>query len=186
MKNIAILPQQVETERLLIAIYKKGDGAEFFRILQENAAYLEEEMYEIHALKSHGDAEQYVDEKIEEWHVAKRFVLKIVERATGEMIGQLWLEPRWEENVFEVGYFIVESKQGVGYVTEAVNKAIEILFADLEADKLEIQTKVTNSRSIKLAERCGFQLSARIPDAGKNKAGELVDMLHFHLSSRDY
>jgi len=186
MKDHPKFPEQIETDRLRIAIYEAGDGQDFYHLLQKNAAYLEEELYEVRALKSPDDAETYTKEKIEEWHIAKRFVSKIVERESEEMIGQLWLEPRWEEEVFEVGYFIVEKKQGQGYVTEAVNKAIEILFEDLGVDSLEIQTKVTNIRSINLAKRCGFRLITRIPNVGKTKTGELVDMFHFRLSSGDY
>ena len=181
MTERATFPEQIETERLSIDIYKKGDGAEFFRILQENAAYLEEEMFEVEALKSVQDAENYVEEMIASWHNAKRFVPKVVDKATDEMIGQLWLEPRWDEKVFEVGCFIVEKMQGLGYVTEAVKRAIEILFAELHTKSLEIHTKETNTRSIRLAERCGFRFRHRVKDGSQNKTGKPVVMLHFQL-----
>jgi len=181
MNDRPSFPLQIETDRLRIAIYEKGDGAAFFRILQENAAYLEEEMFEVEALKSVQDAETYVEEMIASWHSAKRFVPKIVDKATGEMIGQLWLEPRGDEKVLEVGYFILEKKQGQGLVSEAVKKVIEILFAELHAESLEIHTKEANARSIRLAERCGFRFSHRVKDGSQTKAGQPVDMLHFQL-----
>ena len=139
-------------------------------------------MFEVEALKSVQDAEFYVEEMITSWHSTKRFVPKVVDKATGEMIGQLWLESHWEKDLFEVGYFIVEKKQGLGLVTEAINKTIEILFAELHVESLEIHTKETNTRSVRLAERCGFRFSHRVKDGSQTKTGETVDMLHFQLN----
>ena len=97
------------------------------------------------------------------------------------MIGQLWIEPKWDKLIFEIGYFIEEKSQGKGYIAEAVKKIIEFLFKELSANKLEIHTKATNSKSIGVAERCGFTKEAHIRDRGRTNEGAVVDLLYFGL-----
>ncbi len=179
-------PLQIETERTQVAIYAKDDGAAFYRLLQENADFLRAEMYEVEALQSIADADTYVNEMIVAWQTAQRFVPKIVARETDEMIGQLWIEPRWEEDIFEIGYFIVEQHQGKGLVSEAVNAAVKILFTNFATKALKIETKATNTRSIRLAERCGFTFTERILQYDPFGRQEPVEMLHFHLWREAY
>ena len=140
MKPILLdIPEEFETDRLIISIYESGDGEEFYQILQLNYDHLQEELGEIHELKSIEDAEEYIRYKRVDWLSRKRLVPKIVEKSTGKMIGQLWIEPKWDRAIFEIGYFVDEKSQGKGYITEAVNRIIKFLFVELEAEKIEIQ-----------------------------------------------
>jgi len=187
MKPILLdVPTRFETERLFISIYENGDGKEFYYMLQSDCVHLQEEMSEIHTLKSIEDAEEYVRYKKVAWISRKRLVPKIVEKATGDMIGQLWIEPKWDRMIFEIGYFVREKSQGRGYVTEAVKKMIEFLFRELYARKLEIHTKATNSKSIRVAERCGFVKEAHIRERGRTNEGKVVDMLYFGLLRSEF
>ena len=78
-----------------------------------------------------------------------------------------------------------EENQGKGYITEAVQKIIEFLFTELNANKLEIHTKATNVKSIGIAERCGFKKEACIREGGRTNDGEFVDMLYYGLLKRE-
>ncbi len=187
MKPILLdIPTRFETERLLISIYENGDGKEFYHMLQSDFSHLQEEVGEAHTLKSIEDAEEYVRYKKVAWISRKRLVPKIVEKATGNMIGQLWIEPRWDRMIFEIGYFVKEQSQGKGYITEAVKKIIEFLFRELDANKLEIHTKATNSKSIKVAERCGFTKEAHIRERGRTNEGKVVDVQYFGLLRNEF
>jgi ribosomal-protein-serine acetyltransferase len=187
MKPILLdFPEKFVTERLLISIYENGDGAEFYHLLQANYAHLQEELSEIQELNSIEDAEAYIRSKKVEWLTRKRLVPKIVKRSTGQMIGQLWIEPRWERRIFEIGYFVEASSEGKGYITEAVQRISTFLFTELEARKLEILTKITNIKSIGVAKRCGFQQEAQLRERSCTRAGEAVDLLCFGLLRREF
>jgi RimJ/RimL family protein N-acetyltransferase len=187
MKPILLdFPERFETDRLVISIYDVGDGSVFFQILKSNYHHLQEEIREAHDIRSIEDAEEYVRFKRVEWITRNRLVPKIVEKATGKMVGQLWIEPRWNRMIFEIGYFIVEDYQGKGYITEAVKRMIEFLFNELQANKLVIHTKATNKKSIGIAERCGFTKEACIREGGRTNEGEIVDMLYFGLLKSEY
>ena len=182
MKPILLeFPEKFETERLELSIYENGDGAEFYQLLQTNFDHLAEEVSDVHELKSIVDAEEYVRYKRVAWLSRQRLVPKIVVKSTGEMVGQLWIEPHWNRGIFEIGYFLGEKFQGNGYITEAVKHISEFLFTELKAEKLEIHTKVTNPQSIGVAHRCGFIQEAQIRKRSRTNAGEPVDLLYFGL-----
>jgi ribosomal-protein-serine acetyltransferase len=187
MKPILLeIPEQFETERLLISNYQKGDGNEFYQLILSNCNHLQEELGETKALKTIEDAEEYVRIKRVAWLSRERLVPKIVEKTTGRMIGQLWIEPKWDRMIFEIGYFVEEKSQGNGYVTEAVKKMIEFLFTGLDANKLEIHVKATNTRSIGVAKRCGFTKEAQLRERGRTNDGEIVDLEIYGLLRSEF
>jgi RimJ/RimL family protein N-acetyltransferase len=187
MKPILLeIPEKFETGRSLISIYEEGDGNEFYQLIRSNYEYLREELSEIYDLESVEDAEEYVRVKRIAWLSRERFVPKIVDKATGTMMGQLWIEPKWDRMIFEIGYFIEEKAQGNGYVSEAVTRMIEFLFTELDAKKLEIHTKASNTRSVRVASRCGFTKEARLRERGRTRAGEAVDMEVYGLLRSEF
>jgi RimJ/RimL family protein N-acetyltransferase len=180
------IPEGFATERLAVSIFEIGDGEEYYRLLRDNAAHLDEEVSESHELGSVDDTEAYLRGKRIEWLSRERFVPKIVEKSSGRIIGQLWIEPRWEKGIFEIGYFLGESSMGRGYATEAVKGAMGLLFTDLGAGKLEILTKATNEPSIAVARRCGFLEEGRLRERSRTNTGEAVDLLVFGMLRTEY
>lgn len=187
MKPILLdIPERLETKRLIISIYDDGDGEEFFRLLQSNYNHLQEEMSEINTLRTIEDSEEYIRYKKADWILRERLVPKIVEKSTGRMIGQLWIEPKWSRMIFEIGFFIEEKSQGKGYITEAVKKTMAFLFKELGANKVEIHSKATNAKSIGVAKRCGFTKEATLRERGRTNEGEVVDLQIYGLLRSEY
>jgi RimJ/RimL family protein N-acetyltransferase len=180
------IPERLETEKLLISVYENGDGEEFFQLIRFNNSHLQEELVEVQTIKSIEDAEVYVRQKRIAWLSRERLVPKIVEKSTGRMIGQLWIEPKWDRMIFEIGYFVEQKSQGKGYVTEAVKKTTEFLFRELGANRLEIHTKATNLKSVGVAERCGFTKEAQLRERGRTNEGQAVDLLIFGLLRSEF
>ena len=141
--------------------------------------HLQEELGETKTLKTIEDAEEYVRIKHIAWLSRERLVPKIVEKTTGRMIGQLWIEPKWDRMILEIGYFVEEKSQGNGYVTEAVKKMIEFLFTGLGANKLEIHAKATNTRSTGVAKRCGFTKEAQLRERGRTTFNRKVVSIRY-------
>jgi RimJ/RimL family protein N-acetyltransferase len=180
------IPERLDTKRLLISVYENGDGEEFFQLIRSNYNHLQEELSEVQTIKSIEDAEEYIRYKRIAWLSRERLVPKVVEKSTGRMIGQLWIEPQWGRMIFEIGYFVEEKSQGKGYVTEAVKRTVEFLFRELGANRLEIHTKATNYKSVGVAERCGFTKEAQLRERGRTNEGEVVDMQIFGLLRSEF
>ncbi|AZF50151.1 MULTISPECIES: GNAT family N-acetyltransferase [unclassified Pseudomonas] len=76
---------------------------------------------------------------------------------------------------FEIGYWIGSNSRGNGYAAEACGLIRKIATTRLKAKRVEIKTARRNVRSIKVAERCGFQLEMVIPNARFDNAGVMDD-----------
>ncbi len=56
-----------------------------------------------------------------------------------------------------VGYALTPEATGEGLMTEALNRAVEIAFVDLNLHRVEVNVIPRNVASIAVAERCGFE-----------------------------
>ena len=158
-KLLLEIPTQIETETLIVRRYEKGDGKDLLALLERNSnrELLREAANEVDNIKTLDDAEIDIREHAAEWESRKRFVMGIWLKATGEYIGQIWIEPKkWEVPSFELGYYIDQGYIRKGLATEAAQRSLRFLFEDLKAHKVIIITRDTNERSWKLAERLGF------------------------------
>ncbi len=150
---------QIETERLIIRKFKKNDGKELLALLErnDNRTFLKEHVDEATDVKTLKDAEQRVGKLATDWKTRTRFVMGIWSKESTEFIGNIWIEPnKWEVPSFEIGYYLDQGYIGKGLATEAVKRAIEFIFEELNAHKVILITRDTNERSFKLAERLQF------------------------------
>lgn len=54
------------------------------------------------------------------------------------------------------GYGLAPESTGHGYMTEALNAAVDIAFGDLDLHRVEVSVVPRNTRSLAVARRCGF------------------------------
>jgi RimJ/RimL family protein N-acetyltransferase len=182
------IPSLIESDRLIIKRYEKGDGESLFDLLEmnENREYLKDHVDEVKTVKTPEDAEVRVRQLDAWWVARKRFVMGIWLKASGEYIGQIWIEPKkWDVPSFELGYFIERTHQDQGIATEAARRAIEFLFSDLQAHKIIILSRDDNERSRRLAERCGFEREGHLVDHDVID-GKRIGLFCYRLLRSDY
>jgi RimJ/RimL family protein N-acetyltransferase len=190
MKNKTMLeiPSQLLSERLVLRKYEKGDGKGFFNLLErnDNRNHLRESMDEAKTIKQVEDAEKNIRKHDHEWAGRERFVLGVWRKADNLFIGEIWIEPvNWEVPSFEIGWFIDHGYEGKGLVAEAANRALDFVFNDLNAFKIVANTRDTNTRSIKLAERVGLKREGYFRE-NKIENGKRYGTVHFGLLRREY
>jgi ribosomal-protein-serine acetyltransferase len=71
----------------------------------------------------------------------------------------------WENRSASIGYWIAESAQGHGTVTEAVRALTEYAFQTWKLKRIEIRAAVDNERSRAIPLRLGFKDEGVIPRA---------------------
>jgi len=76
--------------------------------------------------------------------------------------------------------------EGQGYVTEAVQVVLELLFSRLNAHRVTINTDDTNFRSQRVAERCGFVKEGHIRENKSNPDGTITGTYHYGLLKCEY
>ena len=181
-------PTSLETDRLIVRKYEKGDGKTYLELFERNnnREELKEHVDEAQSVKTEEQAEIRIREHEAEWIGRRRLVLGIWLKETGECIGQIWIEPdKWEVPSFELGYFIDAGYQRKGYALEASKRSLKFLFEDLNAHKVSIITQDTNEKSWGLAERLGFKKEAHFRES-RIRDGKRWGMLHYGMLKSEY
>lgn len=182
------LQEKIESERLIIKKYEKGEGKDLLNLLErnDNRNFLKEHVDEATHVITLDDAEIRVRALRAYWEARRRFVMGIWVKATKTYIGNIWIEPnKWEVPSFELGYFIDKGYTGKGFATEATKKAVKFIFKELKAHKIIILTRDTNIPSYKLAERIGFNKEGHIRENIKDR-DKKIGLLHYSLLKSEY
>lgn len=173
-KFLIDVPRRMETERLYLRAYQAGDGPLYHAVSIRNRNHLAE--FEsgnvLMDLKDQDHAEAIVRELAANWAARNNFFIGIFEKATDEWAGQVYVGPtNWDLPEFTIGYVADVNHEGKGYISEAVNRVLQVLFADLGAHRVKSDCNENNIRSIRLLERCGFRREGHLLENRKNPDG---------------
>ena len=80
----------------------------------------------------------------------------VVERATGEMIGEAGLAPYEDGPRLELGYLLRRDRWGRGLATEAARAILDAAFDDLGADEVMAVVDEGNEASLNVLRKLGF------------------------------
>ena len=86
---------------------------------------------------------------------------------------------------FRLAHRIRAAEQGNGYVSEAVRAVTRMAFAALGARRLEISCDERNTRSVRVAEACGFRYEGRMRHDDRLANGELSNGRYYSLIDTD-
>lgn len=187
-KLLVEFPDCLETDKLVIRKYKKGDGKENYGLFERNnnRELLKEFVDEATDVTTIDEAEIKMREHAAEWEARTRLVMGIWLKEEKLYIGEIWIEPKkWEVPSFELGYYLDSVYQGKGIAYEAAKGALEFLFEDLHAHKVIIVTRDTNEKSWKLAERLGFVREGHLRECSV-KDGRRWGMYHYAMLVSEY
>jgi RimJ/RimL family protein N-acetyltransferase len=188
-KLLLDLPTRLETSRLVLRPYAAGDGTLLFQVAERNRAHLQR--YEsgnflmgVHSLE---EGEILARELAIEWAARRCFLWGVFEKAGGAFVAQVYVGPvNWDIPEFEVGYIADCEHEGQGYVTEAVKAVLGFVFNALHAHRASIHCSDTNTRSQRVAERCGFTLEGHNRQNHRNPDGTLDSSLHYGLLRTEF
>jgi RimJ/RimL family protein N-acetyltransferase len=121
---------------------------------------------------------------IESWTLRRELRLLLFLKGTQTLVGSSGLHGlEWDIPRFEIGYWGRTRFCGNGYVTEAVRAIRDVAFDALGARRVEIRTSGCNERSIRVAERAGFDLEAVLRRDERQIDGTLRDT-HIYALTR--
>src|SRR4051812_8733294 len=155
------VPEQFETERLLIRMPQAGDGKVINDAIRESLDELRPWMPWARVVPSVAESETFAREAALRFRNREDLALHLFRKSDGFYLGGSGLHNiAWDVPRFEIGYWIRSSAVGQGYVTEAVNGIADMAFGKLDAVRLEIRCDARNQRSAAVALRAGFALEA--------------------------
>lgn len=158
-KMLVKLPELLATERLIVRAYREGDGLAYFEVCQRNREHLVpfEAKNPARSIQNVDEAEVLMRQFIASWAARSAFFLGAWAKDSQHFVAQIYIGPvDWDLPEFEIGYFVDKEHEGQGFVTEAVQTVMRSLFLDVGAHRLRIGCNEMNTRSWRLAERCGF------------------------------
>jgi len=184
-----VIPTSFESGRLLLRGYQARDGPMLYAVADRNRAHLQR--YEsgniILGARSLREAGELVNRLVAEWVARSSFFLGAFEKKSGEFIAQVYIGPvNWELPEFEIGYFVDINHQGQGYVTEAVKATLGFTFTHLKAQRVSLRCSDSNTRSYRVAERCGLVREGHLRQNQRNPDGSLGGELIYGLLRSEF
>ena len=174
------VPEEFETERLLLRAPRAGDGAEMHEAIVESADHLRVWVPWAKPDITVDEEEALQRKKRINFLARDSFFFNIYLKSAGTLVGviALW-NIDWGVPKFEIGYFIRKSLEGQGYATEAVNGITRFAFDQLGALRIQITSPLQNEPSWRVAERAGYTLEGILRNNNRDVDGNLLDSKHY-------
>ena len=96
------------------------------------------------------------------WYAPWQMTLK----NSREYMGDVGFKGPAKDHTVEIGYGILPSYEGNGYMTEAVQAMIRWAFAQQDVDFVEAETDPDNRASQRILEKCGFVPTGKTGEEG--------------------
>jgi [ribosomal protein S5]-alanine N-acetyltransferase len=183
------LPTSLATERLYLRGYQAGDGAWYHAMSQKNKSHLAryESENAVMSINTEEDAEITVREFAAVWVARRAFFMGVFHNVTHDFVAQIYIGVvNWDLPEFDLGYFADVDHEGQGYVTEAVKAALGFIFTHLGAARVRLESDDLNSRSYRVAERCGMIQEGHIRENKRNADGSVSGTFLYGLLRSEF
>ncbi len=152
---------ELETARLLMRQWRESDFEIYatYYASEETARFVGGHM-------SRDKAWRHMAAIVGHWFLRGFGIWAVEEKATAQFVGAvgLWEPEGWPE--LEIGYWLIQSKHGLGYATEAAVAARDHAYRTLGARTLVSYIDPQNAPSRRVAMRMGAQLEQTIDLCG--------------------
>lgn len=175
MRHLLNFPQIIKTPRLVLRVLAptKENAQQIFNAIAQNREFLTRWLEHFVSIQSTDDVIAYLTKRQEQLKDNKGVCFHIF--CNDDVIGRIWLF-RVKDNTCEIGYWLIESVNGHGYMTEAL-LALEGELFKFGFDKIMLELGSGNTRSENLAIRNGYKLEKRLPMASMAKCVGKCDSL---------
>jgi ribosomal-protein-serine acetyltransferase len=175
---LADVPQQLETERLLLCAPQAGLGTILNNAITESHTSLKRWFTWAQTLPTVEETEKNIRQAVVRFHQREQLQFFLFKKEDGVFMGMVGLHPLdWKVPSFTLGYWVSTKFEGKGYVTEAVNGVVHFAFKVLKAKRVQIECDARNHRSSAVAERAGFLYEGTRHWDSRDVEGKLCDTL---------
>lgn len=168
------LPEQIESERLIIRVARPGDGVVFNAAILKSLDRLAPWLGWVTPPPTLEQSEDSCCRAYERFLRNEDLMAFFFLKQDGFLVGGSGLhEANWDLRSFEIGYWGSGEYAGQGLITEGVKVLADHALNSLEASRVFLTTDDKNIASWKLAERAGFELEGILRNERRNLAGAL-------------
>ena len=174
----------ITTDRLILRRFEYSDDDSMLRnwIADEKI----QSMYSEPVYSTKEEVKELLDKYIGSYERPDYYRWAVIEKASGECIGQIAYFLVDSKNHFaEIEYCIGAEFQCRGYATEATKVVIAFGFDRINLHKVQICTKTINKPSRRVIEKCGFTYEGTLRDYFFMN-GEYVGRHYFSILREEY
>ena len=174
----------ITTDRLILRRFEYSDDDSMLRnwIADERI----QSMYSEPVYSTKEEVKELLDKYIGSYERPDYYRWAVIEKASGECIGQIAYFLVDSKNHFaEIEYCIGAEFQCRGYATEATKAVIAFGFDRINLHKVQICTKTINKPSRRVIEKCGFTYEGTLRDYFFMN-GEYVGRHYFSILREEY
>lgn len=147
------LPENFETDRLLIRRLHTGDASAIFEGYASKSGSTQYVSWPTH--QSIKETYDFLQLKQDDWEKGRDYAYALVMQSSGQMIG--CISAINEEGKVAIGYILNPSYESMGYTTEAVRSLVSRLEALPEVWRIWALCDEENRASQRVLQKAGFQ-----------------------------
>ena len=181
------MPGHLVGARVIVRAFDDADAAPLHDAVQESIEHIRPWLpwYDTHG--SLEDTRDYIRGTINRWTLGEGFEMGVFTQDTGAFLGGIGLHVRNSQiPSVEIGYWLRQSAEGHGYMSESARLLTAYAFEGLEARRVEIRCDARNRRSGTVAERLAYLLEGRLRNDMLDPVGEPRDTLVYAMIPADY
>ncbi|ARH01101.1 hypothetical protein B6V88_12130 [Legionella micdadei] len=158
-------PPTLETPRLLLRTPQPGDEIPLNQAINRSLNELKQWMPWASDPRLETTAE-FVTKAIVQWKTKNQieFPMVVIYKQNNKIIGGCGYNEHSDPQVpfYEIGYWLDTEYTGLGLATELTIALTKYAFEAMKAARVQICIQADNIKSIRVAEKCGFDLEARL------------------------
>lgn len=146
-------------DELKLSKYKIQDEKERYFTLKDSIKTLREwfQFYETDDLSYLN--RNWIVETQDNWEKGKEYCFKVSNKNSMRQIGEVRINHiNYSHNFANITFITRTGEEGIGVITKAVKKIIDICFSNLHLNRVELYMSVNNHASKKIAEKVGAKL----------------------------
>jgi RimJ/RimL family protein N-acetyltransferase len=183
---LRLAPGTLTGERTVVRPYRDDDAEAMYEAVAESRDHLRRFFPWFDNFGSAADALAFIRHAQSDYILRRDFRMGIFSHSNAYLGGCALLVQDWAVPWFTVTYWIRQSQEGKGLITEAMTLLIRAAFEELGADRLSLDCDALNHRSAAVAERLGFTLEGRARHERRSTSGELADSLYYAMLRDEY
>ncbi|MCW3120737.1 MAG: GCN5-related N-acetyltransferase [Flavipsychrobacter sp.] len=149
------------SDNILLRSYKAEDAQELFDVINSSRRHLHPWLTWVDKTTKPEHSLQFIQHSIHQQEVQEALVLGIF--YDDKIIGGVGMH-HWDLTTkrAQIGYWISESHEGKGIISDSLKKFTSFLFDKLDLNKIEVHFVPTNKRSAAVATRLGCKVEGVI------------------------
>lgn len=181
------LPSEWIGPRVVLRRWRDEDAQPLFDAIMESREYLRRWLPWADTYHTVDDAIEFVRRQSGHWALSDHVGLGLFSRVEKGLLGSAGFHVRdFNIPVIEIGYWLRQSAEGYGYMTEAVRLLTRFAFEEFGAQRTMIRCDARNQRSKAVPERLGYIFEGHMRHDSLGADGQVRDTLFYAMIPADY